>query len=120
MTQSLEDYLEAVSFLDDEGAVRVTDIARRLGVSKPSVIGALRQLEGQGLVTHERYGTVFLTGPGRRRAALIRERHSMLTAFLRDVLGVSGEVAEADACRMEHCLSGETLERMRALVSGKS
>ncbi|MDR3161440.1 MAG: ArsR family transcriptional regulator, partial [Spirochaetaceae bacterium] len=49
MTQSLEDYLEMVSFLSDEGVVRVTDIATRLGVSKPSVLTALRTLEEQGL-----------------------------------------------------------------------
>jgi len=116
MTQSLEDYLEMVSFLDDEGPVRVTDIASRLGVSKPSVTTALRALENQGFLRHERYRTVCLTDDGRRQAALIRERHSMLTAFLRDVIGVSPETADSDACKMEHHLSAETLEKMRELV----
>jgi len=119
MTQSLEDYLEMVSFLDDEGPVRVTDIAARLGVSKPSVLAALRALEGQGFLKHERYRTVFLTDDGRKQAALIRERHSMLTSFLRDVIGVSPETADSDACKMEHHLSTETLEKMRALVKTK-
>jgi len=118
MTQSLEDYLEMVSFLDDEGLVRVTDIASRLGVSKPSVLAALRVLEGQGLVKHERYRTVVLTDEGRSRASHIRELHSMLASFLRNVIGVSGETAESDACKMEHCLSTETLDKMRAIVRG--
>ncbi|MCL2600445.1 MAG: metal-dependent transcriptional regulator [Treponema sp.] len=116
MTQSLEDYLEMVSFLDDEGPVRVTDIASRLGVSKPSVLTALRALESQGFLKHERYRTVFLTAEGRMQAAHIRERHSMLTAFLRDVIGVCPETADSDACKMEHHLSSETLEKMRSMV----
>ena len=119
MTQSLEDYLEMVSFLDDEGPVRVTDIASRLGVSKPSVLTALRALQGQGLLKHERYRTVFLTDEGRKQASLIRERHSMLTYFLRDVIGVNPETADADACKMEHLLSAETLEKMRLMVEAK-
>ncbi|MCL2191484.1 MAG: metal-dependent transcriptional regulator [Treponema sp.] len=119
MTQSLEDYLEMVSFLDDEGPVRVTDIAARLGVSKPSVLAALRALGSQGFLEHERYRTVFLTDLGRRQAALIRERHSMLTSFLRDVIGVSADTADSDACKMEHHLSAETLDKMRDMVKTK-
>jgi DtxR family Mn-dependent transcriptional regulator len=117
MTQSLEDYLEAVSFLADSGAVRVTDIASRLGVSKPSVLVALRSLEERGLLEHERYRGVILTGIGAVRAAEIRDRHEFLTAFLRDVVGVSQEIAEKDACRMEHVLSEETMKRMREIAS---
>jgi DtxR family Mn-dependent transcriptional regulator len=119
MTQSLEDYLEMVSFLSDEGSVRVTDIASRLGVSKPSVLTALKTMESQGLLEHERYRTVSLTKEGKRQAAEIRDRHSFLTAFLHDIIGVSDETAEKDACKMEHILSGETLKKMRAMVKSK-
>ena len=116
MTQSLEDYLETVSFLADEGEVRVTDIASRLDVSKPSVLTALKILEEQGFLEHKRYGSVSLTQKGMLQAAEIRERHSFLTAFLRNILGVGEETAERDACKMEHLLSEETLEKMRAFV----
>jgi DtxR family Mn-dependent transcriptional regulator len=116
MTQSLEDYLEMVSFLSDDGEVRVTDIASRLGVSKPSVLTALKTLEAQGLLEHERYRTVILTQQGAIRASEIRDRHNFLTVFLRDTLGVSAETAEEDACKMEHILSEETLKKMRALA----
>jgi DtxR family Mn-dependent transcriptional regulator len=119
MTQSLEDYLEMVSFLADEGEVRITDIATRLGVSKPSVLTALKILEEQGLLEHERYRTVSLTQKGVVQAAEIRDRHSFLTVFLKDVLGVSAEVAEKDACKMEHLLSEETLKKMKALAKTK-
>jgi DtxR family Mn-dependent transcriptional regulator len=113
MTQSLEDYLEMVSFLSDEGEVRVTDIAGRLKVSKPSVLSALRVLEEQGCLEHQRYRGVRLTAKGAVRAAEIRERHDFLTSFLRDTLGVSPETAEQDACKMEHLLSEESFTKMK-------
>jgi DtxR family Mn-dependent transcriptional regulator len=119
MTQSLEDYLEMVSFLADEGEVRVTDIAARLGVSKPSVLTALKILEEQGLFEHERYRTVSLTKKGVQQAAEIRERHSFLTLFLHELVGVDLETAEKDACKMEHLLSEETLKKMKALMRKK-
>ncbi|MDR2785754.1 MAG: metal-dependent transcriptional regulator [Treponema sp.] len=116
MTQSLEDYLEMVGFLSDEGEVRVTDIASRLGVSKPSVLTALKILEDQGLLEHERYRSVTLTERGKEAAAEIRGRHDFLTSFLHDILGVSHDIAEQDACKMEHVLSEETLKKMKALT----
>lgn len=119
MTQSLEDYLEMVSFLADEGEVRVTDIAVRLGVSKPSVLTALKTLEEQGLLEHERYRGVTLTERGKIRAAEIRERHDFLTSFLRDVVGVSPKIAEQDACKLEHILSEESIDKMKMLASSK-
>jgi DtxR family Mn-dependent transcriptional regulator len=120
MTQSLEDYLEMVSFLADEGDVRVTDVAMRLGVSKPSVLTALKTLEEQGLLEHERYKGVSLTAKGKKWAREIRERHDFLTSFLYDVLGVSAATAEQDACKLEHILSEETIEKMKILASSLS
>ncbi|MDR0561516.1 MAG: metal-dependent transcriptional regulator [Spirochaetaceae bacterium] len=118
MTQSLEDYLETVSFLADEGGgtVRLTDIASRLGVSKPSVFTALKILEERGLLEHERYRTISLTEQGEIEAAEIRDRHNFLTVFLKKIVGVSPDTAEKDACKMEHLLSEETLQKMKSLV----
>ncbi|MDR2660252.1 MAG: metal-dependent transcriptional regulator [Spirochaetaceae bacterium] len=120
MTQSQEDYLEMVSFLSDEGKVRVTDIAARLGFSKPSVLTALRLLEKKELVSHERYGNVSLTEKGRKFAAEIRERHFLIKEFLLKNLGVSEENAEKDACKMEHILSEETFEKIRNFVNSNN
>ncbi|MHC6202273.1 metal-dependent transcriptional regulator [Breznakiellaceae bacterium SP9] len=117
MTQSLEDYLEMVSFLADEGEVRVTDIASRLDVSKPSVLTALKTLEDRGLLEHQRYSTVSLTPKGINLAAEIRDRHTLLTQFLKTIVGVSDETAEKDACKMEHLLSEETLQKMKELIA---
>jgi DtxR family Mn-dependent transcriptional regulator len=116
MTESLEDYLEMVSFLSDEGEVRVTDIATRLGVSKPSVHTALKNLEEQELIQHKRYQSVTLTKKGAQRAAEIRKKHQFLTDFLVSIVGVDAVIAERDACKMEHVLSPETLKRMKILA----
>ena len=115
MTESLEDYLEMVSFLSDDGEVRVTDIAARLGVSKPSVHTALKTLEEQELIQHKRYQNVVLTKKGAQRAAEIRKKHQFLTDFLVSIVGVDAATAELDACKMEHVLSPETLKQMKIL-----
>jgi DtxR family Mn-dependent transcriptional regulator len=113
MTQSLEDYLKTIGFLADRGAVRVTDIAVHLGVSKPSVVVAIKVLEAQGFLEHERYRTVTLTKQGKEKVSEIRDRYNCLLLFLRDVLGVSQRTAERDSCKMEHIVSDETLKMMK-------
>ncbi len=119
MTQSLEDYLESVSFLaeEHEGQVRITDIAERLHVSKPSVVNAMRSLEDQGYVTYEHYGTISLTKAGKSKAELIRDRHTVLTKFLNKILGVALETAEIDACKIEHVLSEDTLRKLKHFIA---
>ena len=115
--QSAEDYLEAVYMVAQSGSrVRVTDIAERLAVSKPSVVAALAALAEKGLVRHERYGGIELTTQGAVLARDVCRRHRLLQEFLHDVLGVSSQVASEDACKMEHVLSPETLERLVELV----
>jgi DtxR family Mn-dependent transcriptional regulator len=119
MTESLEMYLETISLLRERTKLaRVTDIARELGVSKPSVHSALHELERRGLIEHEHYGEVFLSAAGKDASAEIRRRHELLTAFLRNVVGVCPETAERDACRIEHYLSKETMDRIGELARG--
>jgi len=116
VTESLEMYLETISLLREKTKMaRVTDIARELGVSKPSVHAALHELERRGLIEHEHYGEVFLSEAGKAASSEIRRRHGLLTAFLRNAVGVSPETAERDACRIEHYLSKETMDRIAAL-----
>lgn len=112
-----EDCLEAALVLGRAGyPVRVTALARRLGVSKPTVVAALAALERRGLVRHERYGGVELTAAGRRQATETDRRHRLVRTFLARVLGVNDDVAEQDACRIEHNLSPETVSRLVAFV----
>jgi len=76
------------------------------------VTAALNVLKEKGLVTQERYGKVFLTPEGRKRALVVQRRHRVLRKFLVDVLGVGEKVAENDACLMEHAVSPETMEKL--------
>jgi DtxR family Mn-dependent transcriptional regulator len=115
MTQSLEDYLKTIGFLAARGEVRITDVAARLGVSKPSVLAAVRTLEEQGFLKHGYYRTVILTERGKEKAAELRERCEFLSSFLQDVVGVSVEAAKRDSCQLEHIVSEETLKKMKIL-----
>jgi DtxR family transcriptional regulator, Mn-dependent transcriptional regulator len=111
-------YLETIGLLRDKTKMaRVTDIARELGVSKPSVHAALHELERRGLIEHEHYGEVFLSPAGKDASAEIRRRHGLLASFLRKVVGVGPEIAERDACRIEHYLSKETMDRIAAIAN---
>ncbi len=117
LSESQEDYLEAILALESEGApVAVAAIAARKGVSMPSVNGALKRLERLELVRHGRYDYVQLTPSGRRRAQGVAGRHDLLRRFLSEVLGVSEKVAEADACAIEHHVSSATVEALTAFV----
>ena len=119
MTQSLEDYLEAVYRQISEGkSAQVVDIARMLSVKMPSVVRALRELKKLGLVIQEPYGCIELTEKGKRVAHQVLSRHKLLSAFLMK-LGVSKRTADKDACMMEHILSAETIDAIRTYTEEK-
>ncbi|MDY6825986.1 MAG: metal-dependent transcriptional regulator [Bacillota bacterium] len=113
VTSSLQDYLEVILNLSEEKkVVRVTDIADRLDIAKPSVIQALALLKEKGLIRQNRYGPVELTEEGYRCAEKVWHRHNVLFGFLTQILGVSPQAAEEDACLIEHDLSSETFEKL--------
>ncbi len=112
LSPSLEDYLETIHILEQKGPVHVTDIANELGLSKPSVNRAVKTLAQDGLCDHEPYGTIRLTQEGSRIASEVLFRHVTIKGFLMQQLGISEKVAEEDACRMEHVVSTETMEKL--------
>lgn len=112
-TASMEDYLEAIAVLRGGGeAVRVKQISLALGVTMPSVTVALRKLSEESLVEHEKYGYVRLTPKGDKTAKEVFHRHEVLRHFLADVLNIAPQIAQEDACRMEHFISSVSLERL--------
>lgn len=117
VTASLEDYLEAIYFLNNDEGVRVTDIATELSISKPSVNRAINTLKSQGLVTHEHYGSLFLTEEGLDIAKKVAKRHFMLKKFLTQILEVDEKTAEEEACLIEHCLSADTVEKFEKFMN---
>ena len=117
--ESAEDYLEAILVLSKQGGgVRSVDIASMLGVSKPSVSHAMKLLREDGYIAMDRYGTVTLLEKGEEIAMRIYERHQVLTKML-EGLGVSEEVAKADACKLEHDVSDESIEKIKEHLKGK-
>ncbi|MBC7250899.1 MAG: metal-dependent transcriptional regulator [Anaerolineae bacterium] len=113
LSASGEDYLRAALVLSSrDGFVRITDLADYLSVKPPSAVSAVKKLAREGLVCHEPYGRVELTGQGRQVAEELHRRHETLVAFLTRFLGLDERTAEEDACHMEHTLSVETLSRI--------
>ena len=117
LSASLEDYLEAILEIDTiKKNVRVKDVAQKLGVTMPSVNGALKNLEAKGLITHEKYDYIELTDSGIKQASKIASRHKMIFFFLKDILKVDEETAQLDACKIEHVLSRVTVDKMTGFI----
>jgi len=117
LSPRMEDYLEAVHELQRERPVaRVGEIAKALGVSRPTVTAALKTLVRQGFLRHEAYGYVELTPKGHRAAEEVSRRHRLLCDFFEGILGVPADRAAEDACRVEHYISTDTLERLTRFV----
>lgn len=116
--ESSEDYLEAILVIRAErGFCRNADIAESLGVTRPSVTKALAGLSSRSLVEvagrDER-----LTPEGRRLAGATLEKHEFFRRLLCDA-GVDARLAAREACRMEHCLSEDSFQRLAAYLGNR-
>lgn len=113
----MENYLKAILVLaEEQGVVRVRDISRMMHVKMSSVTAALGALSNSGYVKHESYGYAQLTPKGHDMARDVHKRHHMLLRFLRDVLEIDPQMAEKDACGMEHAISPHTLKKLERFV----
>ena len=111
--ESAENYLETILVLQQrKGSVRSIDIANELEFSKPSVSVAMKNLRLNGYIEVDAAGQIRLLPEGQRIAEAVLEKHQLMTQFLIS-LGVSPEVAAADACRIEHVLSNESFEAIK-------
>ncbi len=112
--ESGEMYLEAILVLSQKnGFVRSVDVSEYLGYSKPSVSRAVGILRKGELIVMEKDGSITLTSQGRKIAETIYERHTVLSRLLIQ-LGVSEETAIADACKLEHAISDESFQAIKA------
>ena len=115
-----EDYLEAILVLQKQkGVVRSVDVARHLGVSKPSVCHAVATLREGGFLLTDEDNFLHLTDAGCEVADQIYEKHRFFTQRL-IAAGVDPKTAEADACRIEHVISEESFQRLKAVVEAES
>lgn len=113
LSESLEDYLEAILELQREHNVaRVKDIAGKLGVISGTVTTALRSLADRGLVNYKPYSFITLTPKGEKIAKEVLRRHTVIKDFLQSVLLLEERKAEENACRMEHAMDKIAINRL--------
>jgi len=117
LSASLEDYLEAIYNLTAETEeIRSKEIAAKLRVARPSVTGALRALKEKGFVHYQPYRSISLTSRGRTAAKQVVRKHDVLSSFFTDVLGIEAELAQQVACRAEHSLGSEVIDRLLSFI----
>ena len=114
--ESAENYLETILMLSQKQSfVRSIDIANELNFSKPSVSVAMKNLRTSGHILVNDNGHISLTESGRKIAETMYERHTTISTWLMR-LGVSEEIALEDACRIEHVISIESFDAIKAHI----
>lgn len=117
MTIAMQNYLELIYELSCDGKkARVSDIAKQLGVSKPSVNNAVVVLAKNGYVNYERYADIKLTEKGRKTAEFICSKHQTIKELFVEVLEIDEEIADRDACLIEHVISDESIKAMQVFM----
>lgn len=118
--ESAENYLETILILSNKlPVVRSVDIATELGFKKSSVSVAMKNLREKGHITVTDAGFIFLTDTGKEIAEMIYERHGILTQCL-TTLGVPEDLAEEDACKIEHVISRESFDAIKKHIKQKT
>lgn len=113
LSASLEDYLEVIFHLEESNRVaRAKDIADQMNVQRASVTGALKALAARGLINYSPYSFITMTATGRKIARDIIHRHDTLREFFVTALQLPPEEAEANACRIEHCIDPVAVDRL--------
>src|SRR5574344_1080081 len=117
ITASLEDYLEAIfEIIEEKQGVKAIEISKRLGVRRSSVTEALKNLAEKGLVNYGRYDVISLTSAGVDVAKKVIEKHRTLYDFFTQILDIEPNEASANACKIEHCISEDVLQRLIAFI----
>ncbi len=115
-SETAEDYVEAVAeLIAARSACRVTDLAKRFGVSHVTVNRIVARLQGEGLLATAPYQPISLTAKGKRLAAKCKQRHEIVYRFLLSI-GIDEATAAIDAEGIEHHVSPKTLRRFEELT----
>ena len=111
-----EQYIETIDDIQKvKGYAKVKDVAQALDLGLPTVTEMFQKLGTAGLINYEKYSGVTLTEEGQAMADSLAEKHETLKEFL-TILGVPDDVADGDACVMEHNVSTETLDRLTSFI----
>lgn len=118
---SKEDYLELIYELSKQNAdFKAVDIAKKMNISRASVSEALKKLAEHGFIVYEKYRPAVLTEKGLEVAQNVQKKHTVLFSFFRDVLNLSDNEAQINACRIEHVITESAFEKISQIVSEKS
>ena len=116
LSSGLEDYIETIYISSQSGIVlNGAELARKLNISRASVSEALSKLISLGLIEYKPYGSIKLTLKGEEKAKTVYSKHGLLKNFFENVLQVSEKEASENACRIEHIISENILNRIRKL-----
>ena len=117
ITKSLEEYLKTMYVLKKQNKnIRVTDIAKKMNCSKPSVNKAIYNLKDEGLLNYESYGEIQLTEEGENLAKKILETYDIVYLFLKDVLNLELEEAKKEAEKIKSAITDETANKLAKYV----
>jgi DtxR family Mn-dependent transcriptional regulator len=117
ISHSVAHHLTAIAeLLESSGYARVSDVARRLNITRGSASLTLKALKQRGLVVEDENRFLRLSPGGERVAKAVRGKKFLVQSFLRNVLGVSSRVAEEDTCKVEHLFSNETADRLASFL----
>ena len=117
ISKALEEYLKNMYVLREQnGNIRVTDIATKMNCSKPGVNKAINNLKNNGLVNYEAYGTIELTKEGEELAKKSLESYDIVHLFLKDVLNIEDKEAETEADKIKSTLSDNTINNLAKYV----
>lgn len=120
LLESGENYLETILVLTKKnGSVRSIDVAEAMNFTKASVSRAMSILKRDNYIIMEADGNITLTKEGLKKASAVWDRHTTLTRFINEILGVPVDIAEKDACRIEHIISPETFAGIKEKLGEK-
>ena len=113
ISKSSEEYLKTMYILKQQnGNVRVTDIAQKMNCKKPSVNKEIYNLKNEGLLNYESYGTIELTDSGENLAKKILEAYDIVYVFLKDVLNLEEDDAKKEAERIKLAITDKTINKL--------
>jgi DtxR family Mn-dependent transcriptional regulator len=111
-----EEYIETIhEIIEEKGFVKVVDIVNELCLSPSTVSEMMNRLSNDGYINYEKYRGATLTDKGLKLALTLRKKHKVIQEFL-ETLGIEEEIANQDACRIEHVVSDETIKVLTSYI----
>ena len=114
ITSGLEDYLELIhNTINQNKEIKAIDIANKFNISRPSVSEALIRLADMDLIIYEGRKGIKITQKGVEQAQRIIKKHDILSKFFVDILKIDKELANKNACKIEHVIDDELIEKIK-------